>query len=123
MPVPIGHDQVTTEPSLVAAMIDALAVGPDETVLEVGTGFGYQTALLSRLARHVWSIERWADLADVARNNLAAVGVANADVVTGDGSVGLPEHAPYDATVVSAAFPAVPGPLMSVPTSGDFLWP
>lgn len=112
VPVPIGHDQVTTQPSLVAAMIDALAVGPDEMVLEIGTGFGYQTALLSRLARHVWSIEWWADLADAARARLSAAGVTNADVVTGDGSVGLPEHAPYDAIAVSAAFPAVPGPLV-----------
>ncbi len=114
VPVPIGHAQVTTQPSLVAAMVDALAVGAGagETVLEVGTGSGYQAALLSRLARHVWSIEWWTDLADAARANLSAAGVTNADVVTGDGSLGLPEHAPYDAIVVSAAFPAVPRPLV-----------
>lgn len=110
-PVPIGHDQVTTQPSLAAAMIDALAVQPEETVLEVGAGYGYQTALLARLARQVWSVEWWPDLADAARANLAAVGTTNAEVVVGDGSAGLAAHAPYDAIVVSAAFPSVPLPL------------
>lgn len=121
VPVPIGHDQVTTQPSLVAAMLDALSVGADDTVLEVGTGFGYQTALLARLARHVWSVEWWADLAAVARSNLAVAGVTNAEVVTGDGGTGLPEHAPYDAVVVSAAFPAVPPPLVEQLTLGGRL--
>ncbi|HXX91183.1 MAG TPA: protein-L-isoaspartate(D-aspartate) O-methyltransferase [Acidimicrobiales bacterium] len=110
-PVPIGHHQVTTQPSLVAAMIEALELQGDEVVLEVGTGFGYQTALLARVAAHVWSIERFADLADAARANLGAAGITNADVVVGDGSAGLAEHAPYDAVVVSAAFPTVPQPL------------
>ena len=75
-PVPIPHDQVTTQPSLVARMVDALALTGDETVLEVGTGYGWQTALLSRLAADVWSVERYADLAATARTNLGAHGVA-----------------------------------------------
>lgn len=112
VPIPIGHEQVTTQPSLVAAMVEALALEGQETVLEVGTGHGYQTALLARLARRVWSVERWPDLAETARANLAAVGTANAEVVTGDGTQGLPEQAPFDAVVVAAAFPEVPPPLV-----------
>jgi protein-L-isoaspartate(D-aspartate) O-methyltransferase len=121
VPIPIGHDQVTSQPSLIAAMLDALAVKADETVLEIGTGYGYQTALLSKLARYVWTVEWWPDIAEVARANLAAAGVTNAAVVTGDGSAGLPAHAPYQAIVVSAAFPAVPPPLVDQLASGGRL--
>lgn len=110
-PIPIPHAQVTTQPSLVARMLEALELLGDERVLEVGTGHGYQTALLARLAGLVWSVERWSDLAEAARRNLARCGVANAEVVVGDGSEGLAEHAPYDGIVVSAAFPSVPPPL------------
>ena len=111
-PVPIGHDQTTSQPSLIATMVEALRLTGSETVLEVGTGYGYQTALLSLLADRVWSIERFEDLAAVASANLRAAGIANAHVVVGDGSNGLPERAPYDAIVVCAAFPAVPSPLV-----------
>lgn len=111
-PVPIGHHQVTTQPSLVAAMVEALELEGDELVLEVGTGYGYQTALLARLARFVWSIEWWPDLAAAARTNLAAAGVHNAAVVTGDGGEGLADEGPFDGIVVSAAFPEVPPPLV-----------
>lgn len=110
-PVPIAHDQVTSQPSLVAKMIAALSLTGGERVLEVGTGYGYQTALLARLAARVVSIERWADMAAVARRNLAGQGIGNVLVLAGDGSQGAPAHAPYDAIVVSAAFPAVPPPL------------
>ena len=112
-PVPIPHGQVTTQPSLVAQMIAALTLTGDERVLEIGAGYGYQTALLARLARFVWSVERWPDLADAARSNLARHGVANVEVVAGDGSLGLPAHAPFDAIVVAAAFPEVPPPLVA----------
>jgi protein-L-isoaspartate(D-aspartate) O-methyltransferase len=112
-PLPIPHGQVTTQPSLVARMVDALALTGAERVLEVGTGYGWQTALLSRLAHEVWSIERWPDLAETAWQQLARRGVENATVVVGDGSEGLPEHAPYDAILVSAAFPEVPDPLVA----------
>jgi protein-L-isoaspartate(D-aspartate) O-methyltransferase len=111
-PVSIGHDQVTTQPTLMAAMIDALDPGDDEVVLEVGAGFGYQTALLAHLARFVWGVERLPGLAAAARSNLAAAGIVNADVVTGDGSLGLPEHAPFNGIIVAAAFPQVPSPLV-----------
>ena len=111
-PVAIGHDQVTTQPTLMAAMIEALDPHDDEVVLEVGSGFGYQTALLAHLARFVWSVERWPDLASAARTNLAAAGIVNVEVVTGDGSLGLPDHAPFDCIVVAAAFTQVPPPLV-----------
>jgi protein-L-isoaspartate(D-aspartate) O-methyltransferase len=111
-PLPIGHGQVTTQPSLVAAMIESLELQGSEIVLEVGTGFGYQTALLAHLARFVWSVEWWPDLAAAARASVDAAGIANVEIVTGDGSAGLPQHAPFDAIIVSAAFPAVPQPLV-----------
>jgi protein-L-isoaspartate(D-aspartate) O-methyltransferase len=121
VPLPIPHDQVTTQPSLVAQMVDALALGADDTVLEIGTGYGWQTALLARLARAVWSMERFADLVDAAGAALAAHGIANAHVVVGDGTLGLPDHAPYDAVIVAAAFPEVPGPLVEQLTEGGRL--
>jgi protein-L-isoaspartate(D-aspartate) O-methyltransferase len=112
-PIPIGHDQVTTQPSLVAAMLEALALKGNERVLEVGTGHGFQTALLARLARRVFSIERLADLAEAARRNLDHHRIRNAVVVVGDGTEGFPEEAPFDAIVVSAAFTSVPDPLVA----------
>jgi protein-L-isoaspartate(D-aspartate) O-methyltransferase len=111
-PIPIPHDQVTTQPSLSARMVQALRLRGDERVLEVGTGYGYQTALLARLAAHVTSVERWPDLAEAARRHLAAAGVDNVRVVVGDGTLGVSDGAPYDAVLVSAAFPRVPSPLV-----------
>ena len=110
-PLPIPHEQVTTQPSLSAKMIEALELSGSERVLEVGTGYGFQTALLARLSNSVWSIERFPDVAETAKNNLARHGVENVEVVAGDGTKGFPEHAPYDAILVSAAFPSVPPPL------------
>ncbi len=110
-PLSIPHDQVTTQPSLVARMVEALTLGRSDRVLEIGTGFGWQTALIARLAGEVWSIERWDDIARIARTNLERNGVENAHVVVGDGTLGLPERAPYDAILVAAAFPTVPAPL------------
>jgi protein-L-isoaspartate(D-aspartate) O-methyltransferase len=111
-PLPIPHDQVTTQPSLSAKMIEALGLEGPERVLEVGTGYGFQTALLCRLSSFVRSVERFADVGETARDNLARQGVANVEVVVGDGTGGLPEYAPYDAILVSAAFPSVPPPLV-----------
>jgi protein-L-isoaspartate(D-aspartate) O-methyltransferase len=110
-PVPIPHEQVTTQPSLVAGMVEALALEGSERVLEVGTGYGWQTALLARLAERVHSVERFADVASAARANLVRAGLENVQVVVGDGTEGLPEHAPFEAVIVSAAFPQVPAPL------------
>lgn len=111
-PIPIPRDQVTTQPSLSARMVAALGLTGAEHVLEIGTGFGYQTALLARLAAFVTSIERWPDLAAQARLNLINKGIDNVRVVQGDGTEGVPAHAPYDAVLVSAAFPQVPAPLV-----------
>ena len=110
-PLPIPHRQVTTQPSLTAKMIEALELEGSGHVLEVGTGYGFQTALLAHLYGFVWSVERWPDVADTARENLTRHGVANVEVVVGDGTEGLLEHAPYDAILVSAASPSVPAPL------------
>lgn len=111
-PVPLPHGQTTSQPSLVARMVEALGLTGKERVLEIGTGYGYQTALLARLATFVVSIDRWDELAARARENLARQGIDNTEVLSGDGTQGVPEHAPYDAIVVSAAFPEVPAPLV-----------
>jgi len=110
-PLPIPHDQVTTQPSLVAGMVEVLGLAGSERVLEVGAGYAWQTALLARLCGFVWAVERFGDVAEAARENLVRFGVSNAEVITGDGTKGLPEHAPYDAILVAAAFPSVPRPL------------
>jgi protein-L-isoaspartate(D-aspartate) O-methyltransferase len=111
-PVAISHQQVTTQPSLVARMVEALELQSEEKVLEVGTGYGYQTALLAMLAREVMSVELWQDMTDVARAALDKVGIGNATLLVGDGTLGLPEQAPFDAIIVTAAFRTVPPPLV-----------
>jgi protein-L-isoaspartate(D-aspartate) O-methyltransferase len=120
-PVPIPHGQVTTQPSLSAAMIAALGLTGAEEVFEVGTGYGYQTALLARIAARVVSIDIWPDLAARARRSLAAQGIGNVVVLAGDGTGGAPGFAPFDAIVVSAACPRVPSPLAAQPRAGGRL--
>ena len=120
-PIVIPHEQVTSQPSLIARMVEALGLTGSERVLEIGTGYGWQTALLARLATHVFSVERFDDLAGTARENLERFGVANAEVVVGDGTEGLPEQAPFDAILVSAAFPEVPEPLRAQLAEGGRL--
>jgi protein-L-isoaspartate(D-aspartate) O-methyltransferase len=107
-PVPLPERQTTSQPSLIARMIQAARPTAGDRVLEVGTGFGFQTALLSRLAERVYSIERSAALAEEARKNLARTGIEGAEVFVGDGWEGIPEHAPFDVIVVSAAASEVP---------------
>jgi protein-L-isoaspartate(D-aspartate) O-methyltransferase len=111
-PIRISHGQVTTQPSLIARMVAALKLRGSERVLEVGTGLGFQTAILAQLAREVVSVERFADLAAQARANLVAGGLDRVTVVVGDGTLGVPEHAPYHAIVVAAASPRIPPPLI-----------
>ena len=94
-PIRIPRGQVTTQPSLIAAMVAALGLTGDERVLEVGTGLGFQTAILARLPRQVVSVERFPALAEQARANLAAAGLRHVTVVIGDGTLGIPDHAPY----------------------------
>lgn len=128
-PVPIPYDQVTSQPTLIARMVDAAAVSPDDRVLEIGTGYGFQTAILSLLAAEVVSIERHADLAAAARANLERAAVAGVTIVIGDGSLGHPAGAPYDAIVVSAGAERVPpalaqqlaeGGRLVIPVSGRY---
>lgn len=105
--MPIGHGQTISQPTVVAMMTEAAAVGPGSVVLDVGTGSGYQAAVLAACGATVHSIERIPALADVARERLAALGY-DVTVALGDGTRGLPEHAPYDAIVVAAATPVLP---------------
>jgi protein-L-isoaspartate(D-aspartate) O-methyltransferase len=120
-PIPITHGQVTSQPSLIAAMVAALDLTGTETVLEIGTGYGYQTALLARLADQVISIEMWPDMVTCAQDNLAGQHIGNVVVIEGDGSQGAPGHAPFDAIIISAAFPSVPPPLTAQLAGGGRL--
>ena len=104
----LTHDQTISQPWVVAAICQGLELSGGESVLEVGTGSGYSAAVLSHLAERVWSVERIAELAASAAAVLAAEGRDNVEVVVGDGSRGLPEHAPYDAIAVHAAAPDTP---------------
>ncbi len=111
-PLPIPEGQTISQPYIVALMLEALALSPADKVLEIGTGSGYVTALLSEMVAQVVSIERHAPLADSARSLLAELGYGNVRVVVGDGSRGFPESAPYDAILVSAAAPELPQELV-----------
>jgi protein-L-isoaspartate(D-aspartate) O-methyltransferase len=111
-PLPIGHDQTISQPYIVALMTELAAVRPGARVLEVGTGSGYQAAVLSRLAQEVFTIEIVAPLAEEARQRLARLGYANVTVRAGDGYRGWPERAPFDAILVTAAPPSIPQPLL-----------
>lgn len=111
--LPIGERQTISQPWVVAAICEALALGGDERVLEIGTGSGYSTAILARLARQVTSIERIESLAVTARARLAELGIENAGVRVGDGSLGAPEQAPFGAIAVHASAPAPPPSLLA----------
>jgi protein-L-isoaspartate(D-aspartate) O-methyltransferase len=117
-PVALPQRQTTSQPSLIARMVDAADVKKDDIVLEVGTGYGFQTALLATLANEVVSIERHAELAEAARKNLAAAGIENVVVFVGDGWEGAPDKAPFDAIVVSAAAESVPQALVDQLSEG-----
>ena len=110
--LPIACGQTISQPYVVAYMTEQLAVKPEHRVLEVGTGSGYQAAVLSRIARDVVSIERYRTLAEAARSRLATLGYNNVDVVIGDGLLGVPERAPYDRIIVTAAAEDVPQALI-----------
>jgi len=120
-PVGIPEDQTTSQPSLIARMIDVAAPGPEDNVLEVGAGFGFQTALLARLAKSVIAIELWPSLAQAATENLKQAGAGNARVEVGDGWAGYEEGAPYDVVIVSAAADEVPDALVNQLVDGGRL--
>jgi protein-L-isoaspartate(D-aspartate) O-methyltransferase len=111
-PIPIGEGQTVSQPYIVAVSLRALDLLPSDTVLEVGTGSGYQTALLASVVERVYSVERHAPLAETARAILTRLGYENVEIEIGDGSIGLPGSAPYDAIVVSAAAPRIPKALL-----------
>lgn len=113
LPLPIGDGQTISAPSTVAAMSEALALAGGEHVLEIGTGSGYQAAVLARLAERVISIERLPRLVAEARRRLDALGVTNVVIHLGDGSLGRPADAPFDAIVLTAGAPEIPGPLLT----------
>lgn len=112
-PLPIGHGQTISQPYIVALMTDLLAPEPEDVMLEIGTGSGYQAAVLSRLVRKVYSLEIIGALAQAAKQRLSALGYDNVEVQHRDGYQGLPEHAPYDGIIVTAAAPFIPPPSSS----------
>src|SRR3990170_2126467 len=121
MPLPIGHRQTISQPYIVALMSQALELKGDEQVLEVGTGSGYQAAILAGLARQVYSLERLPELAERARAVLTRLGIGNVEILVADGSAGYSEHAPYKAMVVTAAAPRPPQPLLDQLAEGGRL--
>jgi protein-L-isoaspartate(D-aspartate) O-methyltransferase len=120
-PIPIGENQTISQPFIIAVSLEALALAGGESVLEVGTGSGYQTAVLALLARMVYSVERYPTLAQGAESLLAQLGFDNVRVVIGDGSHGLRDYAPFDAIVVSAAAPSLPKSLLEQLAEGGRL--
>jgi protein-L-isoaspartate(D-aspartate) O-methyltransferase len=111
-PLPIGSGQTISQPYIVALMTSLLALQGHEKVLEIGTGSGYQAAVLSLLAKQVFSIEQIPSLAEAARRHLEQLGVENVEVRCGDGSLGLPEKAPFDGILITAAAPSIPQVLL-----------
>ena len=120
-PLPIGHGQTISQPFIVALMTELLDLKPDDNVLEVGTGSGYQAAVLAELARDVCSIEVIPELARAAAATLAQQGYGNVVLRTGDGGLGWPERAPFDAIIVTAAAPNIPPALIEQLRSGGVM--
>ena len=114
----IGWGQTISQPYVVAATMAALRIRPDARALDVGTGSGYAAAVMAELGAEVYSIERIPELADIARENLRAAGCDHVQVTVGDGSLGIPEHAPYDCIAVAAAAPEIPPALMDQMADG-----
>jgi protein-L-isoaspartate(D-aspartate) O-methyltransferase len=109
--LPIGHGATISQPYMVAAILELLGLSGSERVLDVGTGSGYQASVLAELAREVVTIERVPELAEAAKRALADAGYGHVDVRVGDGTLGVPDRAPFDAIAVAAAAPELPGPL------------
>jgi len=120
IPLPIGQGQTISQPYIVAVMTQALRLTPRSHVLEIGTGSGYQAAILARITPHVWSVETLPELAEAARERLHGLGYP-VEVKVGDGRLGWPEHAPYDAIIVTAAAPDVPPALVAQLADGGRL--
>lgn len=112
-PLPIGHDQTISQPYIVALMAEQARLNRHSRVLEIGTGCGYAAAVFARIAKHVWTIERLRALAESARRHFVELDITNITTVVGDGAVGHPDAAPFDAIIVAAASPRVPEQLRS----------
>ena len=121
MPLPISCGQTISQPSVVALMTQALNVQPRDKVLEVGTGSGYQAAILSQLARRVYTVERYRRLVRDAQKTFEALGLTNVTAIAADGSHGLPEQAPFDRIIVTAAAEDPPGPLLAQLREGGIM--
>ncbi|WP_126628224.1 protein-L-isoaspartate(D-aspartate) O-methyltransferase [Dictyobacter alpinus] len=119
--LPLLLGQTISQPQMVAIMTQALQLSGQERVLEIGTGSGYQTAILSRLSRFVYSIERHAELAEQAMQRLARLDIENVSVLVGDGSIGWEEHAPFERILVTAAAPHIPNQLIEQLAPGGLL--
>ena len=117
-PLPIGHGQTISQPYIVALMTDLLELEAEHTLLEIGTGSGYQTAILSQLCKQVYTIEYIPQLADIARARFEKLGYSNIESIAGNGYDGWPEHAPFDAIIVTAAAKHIPEPLLEQLKSG-----
>jgi protein-L-isoaspartate(D-aspartate) O-methyltransferase len=119
--LPIECGQTISQPYVVAAMTEALALEPNHKVLEIGTGSGYQAAVLSHLAQEVITIERYRTLAEVAQRRLRSLGIDNVTVVVGDGTLGAPDYAPFDRIIVTAAAPEIPQKLIEQLREGGIM--
>ena len=121
MALPIGEDQTISQPYMVAIMTELLELKGDEKVLEIGTGSGYQAAVLAELAGEVYTIERISELADRAKSKLAEIGYGNAHVIVSDGTKGLEDAAPFDRIIITAAAPKIPDPLINQLKEGGII--
>lgn len=121
LPLPIGHGQTISQPYIVALMTDLVRPRPDDVVLEIGTGSGYQAAVLATLVKQVYSVEIVPELAREAATRLRRLGYANVEVLAGNGRLGWPEHAPYDAILVAAAAERIPSALVGQLKAGGIL--
>lgn len=120
-PLPIGSGQTISQPYIVAVMTELLDPKPEDRILEIGGGSGYQAAILATLSHRVITIERRSELADLARSNLAALGIINVELVVGDGTLGFPAYAPYDGIIITAATPQVPQSMLNQLAEGGRL--
>ena len=129
-PLPIGHGQTISQPYIVALMTDMLAIEPEHTILEIGTGSGYQAAILSRLCKQVYTMERIAALSERAATHFRKLKYSNIETIIGNGCEGWPEHAPYDGIIVTAAASQIPEALIEqlkpggnlvIPVGADFV--
>lgn len=121
MALPIGDEQTISQPYMVAVMTELLELKGNEKVLEIGTGSGYQAAILAELSREVFTIERKALLAKKAEERFQALGYINVHVITGDGTLGLPEESPFDRILITAGSPGIPAPLMEQLADGGII--